>query len=156
MARALRHWSVRHAGTLDVLYRRFERILVDPWQPKRAWIAAPTGLWRCGPGTNANDPPRFPANADAIDAAPVAGNPQDITDIAIDFGNRANATPPATYTVFAAVRGQGVFRATFDTATGNYRATGGVSWTRLGAAAAGGFVALPTIPAAQQIGRAHV
>jgi hypothetical protein len=28
MARALRHWSVRHAGTLDALYRRFERILV--------------------------------------------------------------------------------------------------------------------------------
>ena len=132
---------------------RFERILVDPWQPKRAWIAAPTGLWRCGPGATANDPPRFPANADAIDAAPVAGNPQDVTDIAIDFGNRANAAPPATYTVFAAVRGQGVFRATFDTATANYRATGGVVWTRLGAAAAGGFVALPTIPAAQQDGR---
>ncbi len=133
---------------------RFERILVDPWQPKRAWIAAPTGLWRSGPGANAAAPPVFGAAADAIDAAPVAGNPQDVTDIAIDFGNRTQAAPPATFTVFAAVRGQGVFRATFDTATGAYRLTAGVAWTRLGAAAAGaGFAALPTVAAAQLDGR---
>ena len=129
---------------------RFERILVDPWQPKRAWIAAPTGLWRSGPGASAAAAPVFGASADAIDAAPVAGNPQDITDIAIDFGNRIQAAPPPAFTVFAAVRGQGVFRATFDTATGTYRLNAGVAWTRLGAAAAGpAFAALPTVAAAQ-------
>ena len=128
---------------------RFERILVDPWQPKRAWIAAPTGLWRSGPGATAAALPIVGAAADAIDAAPVAGNPQDITDIAIDFGDRTRATPPAAYTVFAAVRGQGVFRAIFDTATNDYRVAAGVRWTQLGAAAVLPFVALPTVAAAQ-------
>ena len=129
---------------------RFERIFVDPWQPKRAWIAAPTGLWRSGPGASAAAAPVFGAAADAIDAAPVAGNPQDITDIAIDFGDRTQAAPPPAFTVFAAVRGQGVFRATFDTVTGTYRLNAGVAWTRLGAAAAGpAFAALPTVAAAQ-------
>ncbi|GGJ02299.1 WD40/YVTN/BNR-like repeat-containing protein [Neoroseomonas lacus] len=139
------------AAGAPILADRFERILVDPWQPKRAWIAAPTGLWRSGPGANAAAAPIFGATADVIDDPAAGAAPQDVTDVMIDFGDRTQAAPPATFTVYAAVRGGGLFRATFDTATGIYRLNAGVAWARLGAAAAGaGFVALP-VPAVTNV-----
>ena len=120
---------------------RFERIRVDPWQPERAWIACPTGLWRSLPG----GPPHF-AGRDAIDGILTTGprGEEDISDVVIDFGDPSNAAPPPTFTVYAGVRGDGIFRAVYDTATNQYldladaahpfrvaSAAAGVKWKKL-------------------------
>lgn len=99
---------------------RFERVLVDPWTAGRAWIACPTGLWRSIPGT----PPTF-ADNDHVTEAPIPmpappAPSQDVTDVAIDFGDRGAAAPPSTFTVYAAVRRDGIYRAAYDTAANGY------------------------------------
>src|SRR5712671_4726200 len=42
--------QIDHPGTGTIKSDRYERIIVDPWEPGRAWIACPEGLWRSRPG----------------------------------------------------------------------------------------------------------
>ncbi|HEX7330455.1 MAG TPA: hypothetical protein VF290_03095 [Pyrinomonadaceae bacterium] len=109
--------------------RRFERILVDPWEPSRLWIACPKGLWR-GEPPPAIAPPGSPPvfSQDVITpGAPVAAS-QDASDIVIDFGGRSGARdfnpatdpPSANFTVYVALRSVGIFRRTFNRATAAY------------------------------------
>ena len=80
-----------------------------------------------------------------ISTAVVAATSQDVTDIAIDFGDRTAAAAPATFTIFAGIRDDGVYRAVFDRAANAYRdlnaadhpfrlvsAAAGVKWTQAG------------------------
>ncbi len=97
--------------------RRFERIIVDPWEPSRLWIACLKGLWRGEPsvGGRPNDPPTFVQ--DVVNGAGLAAN-QVATDVVIDFGARAAALdfnpaedpPPEEPAVYVALRGIGIFR----------------------------------------------
>ena len=96
---------------------RYDRILVDPWDPDRAWAACHVGLWR-----SSSAPPTVTFAQDMIaTAAGVVAAAQDVTDVAIDFGDRSAAAPPATFTVYAAIRNNGIYRAVFDRGTNNYR-----------------------------------
>jgi len=78
--------------------RRFERIRVDPWHPDRYWVASTAGLHR-----------HIPAD---------------------DFGDPRSDTPPADgrVTVYAAMRGAGIFRRVYDRNADAYEGTG---WERL-------------------------
>ena len=102
------------AGSGVIGADRYERILVDPWNPDRAWLACPEGLWR-----SSGPPVAFARNMIAT-AAGVAPAAQDVTDVAIDFGDRSAAAAPATFTVYAAIRNDGIYRAVFDRATNDY------------------------------------
>ena len=115
--------------------RRFERILVDPWEPRRLWVASPKGLWRGEPPGGAAPPGAPPVfTQDVVTGAGVAAS-QSASDIVIDFGGRSAAhdfnpvtdLPPAQFTVYAAMRGAGIFRRTFDRAAAAY--TG--DWVKL-------------------------
>lgn len=114
--------------------RRFERIAVDPWEPRRIWVASPKGLWRGEPSGSAAAPPVFTQDVVTGTGAPVAAA-QDASDVVIDFGGRSTArdfdptaeVPPAQFTVYVALRTVGIFRRTFDRATAAY--TG--AWTKL-------------------------
>lgn len=110
------------AGTIGAL--RYERILVDPWQPERCFITCPTGFWR----REAGPPPTF--TQDVIDA-PGAPAIQSAVDVAIDFGDRSAAAPPGAYTVYVTLRTQGIYRARFNPASASYVMTGGRAWTKL-------------------------
>jgi photosystem II stability/assembly factor-like uncharacterized protein len=98
---------------------RYQRILVDPWEADRYWLCCPgRGLYRHRPA---------PANDFVQDIVePGAVGTEDPTDIAIDFGDRSAVLPPATFRIFAALRGKGIFRSTFTRATQTYSA-----WTKL-------------------------
>jgi len=114
--------------TGTIASRNFERIRVDPWEARRLWVASPTrGLWR---GHPVGAPALAPAFAqDVVDAAGAPAAPsQRASDVVVDFGDPSGA-PPATYTVYAALRGHGIFRATFDRATNAY--VGAPAWTKL-------------------------
>ena len=107
--------------------RRFERILVDPWEPRRLWVASPKGLWRGEPQAPAGAPPAFTQDAVTGTGVPAAAN-QDASDIVIEFGGRSAARdfdpttdlPPAQFTVYVALRSVGIFRRTFDRAAAAY------------------------------------
>ncbi|MEM7022602.1 MAG: hypothetical protein AAF637_08395, partial [Pseudomonadota bacterium] len=120
---------------------RFERIRVHPWEPLRAWIACPTGLWRTQPG----GPPHI-AGQDSIDGIAVTGSrgQEDISDVVIDFGDTSLPAPPPHFTVYVGVRGDGIYRAAYDTATNQYvdladaahpfrvaTAAAGIKWKKL-------------------------
>ncbi|SDD82187.1 hypothetical protein [Rhodospira trueperi] len=107
-------------------FRRFSKVLVDPWEPRRAWCASEDGLFRTEPGVSANDPPQVQAIADTNNWAGF-----EITDVAIDFGGLNAATRPAKYTVYAAVKDDGVYRAIFDWATQTYDPVGGNTWNQV-------------------------
>jgi photosystem II stability/assembly factor-like uncharacterized protein len=96
---------------------RFERILVDPWDADRCWIACLKGLWRREAGGALTQDP-------ITGGAPPAAT-QNVTDIVIDFGD-VTAGAPATFTVYAGVYGSGIYSATFTRATKTYSA-----WTKL-------------------------
>ncbi len=119
--------QIDHPATGTIKALRYERILVDPWEPGRAWIACETGLWRSTPGA----PPVFAQ--DAIKAAPPPV--EDVTDVAIDFGDRSAVAAPAEFTVYAAIRGDGLYRAVYDRATNAYKGAAGAQWTRLASSA---------------------
>lgn len=129
------------AGTAGI--ERFEKIVVDPWNENRAWIATATGLLQCrnaAPGVAALEPL-------AGTQMPPMAHQQDITDVAIDFGHRARTGPlPAgyLYTVYIALRARrknytvghsafgelhygGIYRASFDPHTETYK----TPWERL-------------------------
>lgn len=106
-------------GTIQA--SRFERILVDPWEADRCWIACLKGLWRREPGGALTQD-----IIDAADAGPAAS--QNVSDVAIDFGD-VTGGPPATFTVYAGLFQKGVYRATFDRGTQSY--TGATKWTKL-------------------------
>ena len=107
-------WSIiDHVDTGTMQAQRFERILVDPWDPERCWIATPRGLFRREAG------PPIAISQDTVTGTGAAPT-QDVTDIAIDFGNRSAAAAPPQFTVYAALRGTGLFRATFNRATKAY------------------------------------
>jgi len=104
--------------------RRFERILVDPWDENRVWIACPKGLWR-------REPVAPLLQQDALDS-PAAGLPanQNVSDVAIDFGDRKAPAPPIHFKVYVALRNIGIFRATFHRPTRTYvTPAGGTAWT---------------------------
>ncbi|MCX6627404.1 MAG: hypothetical protein NTW28_07225, partial [Candidatus Solibacter sp.] len=96
---------------------RYERILVDPWDADRCWIACLTGLWRREAGGGISQ--------DVIGGGAAS---QVVTDVVIDFGD-VTAGAPATFTVYVGVYGNGIYRATFDRATTTY--TGATPWTHL-------------------------
>ncbi|HYJ84705.1 MAG TPA: hypothetical protein VEW46_01455, partial [Pyrinomonadaceae bacterium] len=113
---------------------KYERILVDPWEPRRLWVACDKGLWRGEPPVAAGAAPTF--TQDVIAGAGVPpGSLEDCTDVVIDFGARSGArdfdptvdVPPATFTVYAALRSMGIYRRTFNRATAAY--TG--AWVQL-------------------------
>jgi hypothetical protein len=97
---------------------RFERILVDPWDAERCWIASLKGLWRREAGG------AITQDVIAGGAPPAAS--QNVTDVVIDFGD-VTAGPPAVFIVYAGVYGSGIYRATFDRASKTYVG----AWTRL-------------------------
>ena len=120
--------------------RRYERIVVDPWDEFCCWIASPDGLYRRSSRTHA-----VVQDVLAGTEIPPGSADQDITDIAIDFGTRdlAARPPGRTYTVYVGLRakqkstspvaadfgqlhGGGVYRATYDPATEGYS-----PWERL-------------------------
>ncbi len=104
--------------------RRYERIVVDPVDPERCWIACHRGLWRREAGA-------VEFRQDVIDAATApAAAAQNATDIAVDFGS--DPASAATYTVYVALHSVGIFRATFNRATADYAVpAGGQAWTHL-------------------------
>ena len=120
-----RHFTqIDHPDTGVIRAKHYERIRVDPWQPLRLWCASPDrGLWRGRPGGAFVQ--------DVIDAAgaPAAGA-QRATDVVINTGD-PRATAPARFTVFVALSGAGVYRATFIRASDRYDTTGATTWTRV-------------------------
>lgn len=108
------------AGPLRAL--GYERIEVDPWTPGRCWIACHLGLFRREPSIAGPGPNLVQDRIDTADAPAV----QDVTDVAIDFGDRAAAAPPGPFTIHVGLRGDtaanpgGIFRARFDPATNAY------------------------------------
>ena len=114
---------------------RCEKIVVDPWDEHLCWIATPDGLFsRTGAPLTLT---RLDINGTE---APPLGQ-QDVTDIAIDFGNRDLAARPAdqTYTIYVGVRTRrkdytagnagfddlfvsGIYRTTYTPGTGAYSA----------------------------------
>ena len=87
---------------------RYERIQVDPWVADRCWIACPQGLFRREAGG-------------AITQDVIIGpTTQDASDVIVDWGGRNLAAAPATYTVYAAIRTQGIYRNTYRTASHDY------------------------------------
>jgi hypothetical protein len=118
--------QIDHVDTGAIRAERFERIRVDPWEHRRLWCASPDrGLWRGQPAT----PPTFVQ--DVIDApgAPAAGA-QHATDVLVRTGDPRGVSP-TQFTVFVALRGAGVYRATFNRTTDAYVLTGGVAWSKL-------------------------
>ena len=109
-------------------------ITTAPGRPARV------GLWRSSAA-----PPTVTFAQDMIaTAAGVVAAAQDVTDVAIDFGDRSAAAAPATFTVYAAIRNDGIYRAVFDRASNDYLdlnaaahpfqvagAAAGVKWTKL-------------------------
>lgn len=111
---------------------RYSRIVCDPQNARRCWLAGDTGLWRREQPT-ALSPVQFirelvPVPTPPIPALPAAPPPPalppvpsvlrpfgvGITDIAL----AANPDPlrPHTYRLYAAVGGQGIYRGVFDPA----------------------------------------
>ncbi len=57
-----------HSDTGTIASRNFERIIVDPWESRRLWIASPLkGLWRGSPAGAFPNPPSFAQ--DVVDGA---------------------------------------------------------------------------------------
>jgi len=112
--------QIDHPETGILLAHRFERILVDPWEPDRCWVACPTGLFRQEPGSpfvqELIDPPASPTAADSVDAS----------DVTIEFGDPAGA-PPATFTIYVALRDKGIYRRVYERASQSYTGT----WEKL-------------------------
>ena len=109
---------------------RYERIIVDPWQPDRLWIACRKGLWRGEPAPGGSPaPPVFSQDVVTGQGVPAAAD-QVATDIVIDFGPRPSALnfdptpgrddPPTEFTVYVALRRTGIFRRTFNRAGASY------------------------------------
>ncbi|HVS00626.1 MAG TPA: hypothetical protein VMW27_28660 [Thermoanaerobaculia bacterium] len=113
--------EIDHPERGILLAHRFERILVDPWEPDRCWIACPRGLFRQEPGAAFVQELIDPPDAPTVEAS------RDASDVAIDFGNPAG-TPPATFTVYVALRDKGIYRRVYERASGSYAGTG---WERL-------------------------
>ena len=77
---------------------------------------ARVGLWR-----SSSAPPTVTFAQDMIATATgVVAAAQDVTDVAIHFDDRSAAAAPATFTVYAAIRNDGIYRAVFDRATNDY------------------------------------
>mgnify|MGYP000110813676 CR=1 FL=1 len=119
-------------GTGTIASRNFERIIVDPWEPRRLWLASPLrGLWRGVPSGAFPNPPTF--SQDVVDgaSAPASAAKQDASDVVVNFGN-TTGPPPAKYTVYVALRGRGIFAATYDRATNTYDTdAAGIAWRYL-------------------------
>lgn len=136
------YWSVNGGQTLTrldhpdmgvgiVASRNFERILVDPWEPRRLWVASPTrGLWRGSPHGVFPDPPTFVHDVVDDTDAPAAVN-QKASDVVINFGSPMGV-PPTKFTVYVGLRGFGIYKATFDRGNNSYDlGTDGKAWTKL-------------------------
>ena len=119
-------------GTGTIASRNFERIVVDPWEPRRLWIASPLrGLWRGTPSGAFPNPPIFIQDVMDGSSAPAAASDQDASDVVVDFGD-PSGVPPAKYTIYVALRGWGIFAATYDRATDAYDTDGsGIAWRHL-------------------------
>lgn len=108
----------------------FHRIFVDPWDAGRVWLATPQGLWDIDPTRPAAS--RIQEVTFDIGALPATGQP--ITDIAIDFGNKASAAPPGTYTIYVGLTdttdgSPHLLKAAWNPATQAYVAVAGQIWT---------------------------
>ncbi|HEV8261355.1 MAG TPA: hypothetical protein VGQ19_11440, partial [Burkholderiales bacterium] len=112
--------NIDHVDTGAIAASRFERIVVDPWEAERCWIASLKGLWRREIGGAITQ--------DVIDGGAPAAASQNVSDIVIDFGD-VTGPPQATCTVYAAVRGDAIYRATFTRATQSYGPA--PRWTKL-------------------------
>jgi photosystem II stability/assembly factor-like uncharacterized protein len=118
-------------GTGAIASKNFERIRVDPWEPRRLWIASPTrGLWRGSPAGAFPTAPGFAQDVVDAPGAPAAAD-QDASDVVVDFGD-PSGPPPAKYRVYAALRGTGIYLATFDRGSNSYDTdASGKAWARL-------------------------
>jgi hypothetical protein len=104
------------AGSGTIGANRYDRILVDPWDRDRAWVACQVGLWR-----SSSAPPTVTFAQDMIATTTgVVAAAQDVTDVVIDFGDRSAAAAPATFRVYAAIRNNGIYRAVFDRGANDY------------------------------------
>jgi photosystem II stability/assembly factor-like uncharacterized protein len=118
--------QIDHPDSGTIRAKHYERIRVDPWEPRRLWCATPDrGLWRGRPG----NPPRFVQDVVDAPGAPAAGS-QQATDLVVDFGD-PRGTPPARYQVFVALRGAGVYRASFLRDEEDYDGSGATIWTQV-------------------------
>ncbi|SEA37855.1 hypothetical protein SAMN05660964_01445 [Thiothrix caldifontis] len=127
--------QIDHPDNGVIQAKHYERIRVDPWESSRLWCATDKGLWRGCPG----NPPHFVQ--DVIDAAgtPTAPANQQATDVVINHGDPRGVVP-ARFTVFVALKGAGVYRATFIRANDDYDRSGATVWSQVNIS---GLTALP-------------
>lgn len=114
-------------GTGTIGASQYETIIVDPWEPKRLWIASPDrGLARGTPPAVSGIPV---FQRDTIDHASAAGT-QMASDVWVDFGVD-RATPPSTVRVYVALWGMGVYRAVYNRNTDTWQGSSGSIWTSI-------------------------
>jgi hypothetical protein len=121
---------IDHPTTGILAFGQFERIVVDPWEPSRLWIASSDGgIARGTPPTGLAVLPVLQADNVVHTSAPVLGA-QRASDIMVDFGS-SRTTPPTTVTVYVALWGNGVYKAQYNRITDIYLAVAGLTWTRI-------------------------
>ncbi|WP_075185941.1 hypothetical protein [Teredinibacter haidensis] len=135
-------------GEGDIGASQYETIVVDPWEPKRLWIASPDrGLARGIPPVFGGTPNFHRDNIDHA-AAPAAGS-QQASDIWVDFG-ASRTTPPTTVTVYAALWGNGVYRAVYNRNNDSWQGATGSVWTQITPAFPAGFTRIKISVCRQQ------
>lgn len=140
--------QIDHPDNGSIAATQFETIVVDPWEPKRLWIASPDrGLARGTPPTFGGTPNFHRDNVDHA-AAPAAGS-QQASDIWVDFGaNRT--TPPTTVTVYAALWGNGVYRAVYNRRNDSWQGSAGSIWSQITPGFPAGFTRIKIAVCRQQ------
>lgn len=119
---------IDHPLTGDLKFGQYERIIVDPWEPNRIWIASSDGgIGRSVP--SAENPRQLILKADQlVHASSPANGSQRATDILVDFGP-SRTTPPDIVTVYVALLGNGIYRAQYSRNQERYLTAAGVTWT---------------------------
>lgn len=126
----------------------YNRILVDPWNANRVWLATPQGLWEIEP----TRPAATRIQEVQFDIAGLPATGMTVTDIAIDFGSKTNGTPPGNYTFYVGVENAGgasrVLKAAWNphpTSAPAFVSVAGQIWTDTNAHTAANIV--PAAPA---------
>jgi hypothetical protein len=140
--------QIDHPDSGSIAATQYETIVVDPWDPKRLWLASSDrGLARGTPPTFGGTPNFHRDNVDHV-AAPAAGS-QLASDIWVDFGAR-RTTPPATVTVYAALWGNGIYRAVYNRSNDSWQGASGSIWTQITPGFPAGFTRIKIAVCRQQ------
>jgi hypothetical protein len=109
MQREVLPFTTAPAGTAGAA-NSFARIVVDPADAQRCWIASHTGLWRREAGPVFHN--ENPTQAGAAPVAPALG--ASVSDVIVI--PNWNPQRPRTWRILAAVAAVGIFRGVFDSA----------------------------------------